>query len=234
MNTSSPDPRPPRLPAALLPAALLLLPLALSALPAHAHDDAEKSGDVVCSDPPLRAEAVNTPAAAWASQITGTPLYPGQTVATLGTNLTESPELSKDLIVSTKKAFTGENLRGVLRQRIFAGHDGQCKVEWQVQLKPGSVGCVEKLRITKFIHPLDIVADFRDDQNGTQAADFARRSNNGKVFDFRLSAKVCAGQKSRWLLLNTNIDVMQRKGTVQLFDAANERLTLPLPTYVPQ
>lgn len=210
--------------------------LALATAAAVAAQGPDKSGDVVCTPPPFAPE----PGGLQHALLTGIPIQPGQTVPTAGTNLHESPELSKFLIFKSSRSFSsGQAVSvaatgGELRQRVYGGDDGHCKCQWQVAVAAGSTGCVAKLRITNVFHPLDIVADWRDDQNGSVASDVAHRSTDGLVFDFRLPTLVCGGEVSRWLLLNMSIDLLAKKGTVQLLDSADMPLVPPIPTYVPK
>lgn len=152
-----------------------------------------------------------------APMLTGTPLEPGQTLPTNGTTRKLSPELSKELVLQLKRPFSfidGSGVvAGTLNEKVYNGTDDKCKNQFQVSV---SQGCVARLRIRKFIHPLDIVADFRLDQNGSVPSDFASRSLDGKVFQFHLDGPVCAGMSSRWLLLNTSIDTLTQAKAAQV------------------
>jgi len=152
--------------------------------------------------------------------LTGTPLTPGQTLPTDGTTRKLSPELSKELVLQQSRPFSFIDsdgpVAGTLAEKVYNGTDDKCKNQLQVTV---SQGCVSKLRIGKFIHPLSIVADFRLDQNGNVPSDFASRSADGKVFQFHLDTPVCAGMSSRWLLLNTSIDTLKRAKAAQVVSA---------------
>lgn len=167
--------------------------------------------------------------------LTGTPIGPGQTVATEGTNPSESPELSDELLRQFSRTFAfdggGTVVSGKVIQQIKRGTDDRCKSEWVIRV---SAGCVVSLRIGNFLHPAPIVADYRDDLGGLIGSDVAARSGGtGTSFRFNLPTPVCSGQSSRPLLLNTSIRRMVKKGTVQV-EATGGVLSPPLPTFVPK
>jgi hypothetical protein len=144
--------------------------------------------------------------AASSANLTGIPLLPGNTVPTNGTNLSESPGLAGPLEFKLKGKFTfddnGSSVQGSYREENRTGPDRYCKQQFAMTL---SKGCVSEVRVHKYVHPLDIVADFRDDLPGQIAPDTASRSVDGTVFKFHLSRPVCAGETTRWLVLNTSI-----------------------------
>jgi hypothetical protein len=189
--------------------------------------------ETVCPPP-----SQDVPPGAISAGLTGIPLEPGTAVETEGTNDDESTELG-DLVLRTYVEPFGFStaagpVTGTVIQRIKRGGDDHCKVEWTIVVNGDAKGCVSGLRIDNFRYPVgvDIVADFRDDIDGDRAPKLASRSPDGTKFRFRLP-RVCANQVSRPLLLNTLIDKMARKGSVQLQGPAGE-LSPPIPTYVPK
>lgn len=180
-----------------------------------------------CVDTPPPLGALEEVDVAWAAEmplgggyggdVTGDPLDPGETQATLGTNKVESPELKPKLIVvkqSTSFSFTTTSgpVTGVFEERVDSGKDCNCKSHVRIRV---TAGCVGKVVIRRYVHPIHkpIVADWRDDQGKSFyiPSDKASRStvavDQASTFTFSfLPPFVCAGQTSRWLLLNTSID----------------------------
>ncbi|HEX5688285.1 MAG TPA: hypothetical protein VFY73_30060 [Ideonella sp.] len=197
--------------------------------------------ETVCPPPALLAQmpsdsTLDVPT----SQLTGTPLWPGQRVRTRGTNLTESQELSNQILGhSLQQAFTVSTVRGdvkgTLTQKIKQGHDGFCKCEWTISLAEDSAGCVIELQIDNFQYPagLAIVADFRDDLGGNHAIPSKSASRPTRSqFRFRLPDKVCPGQNSRPLLLNTLIRRMANVGIARVV-AEGGKQSEDLETFAP-
>lgn len=220
-------------------AAGLALTFALAAAPAWATMEPQGPNETVCPNPALTAFDHESAGQVWPA-LTGTPLPPGGSVLTLGTNPSESPELSDEVLRSFSRPFSFDTAQGVVSgtvlQLIKRGTDQRCKAEWQITVTPASLGCVTAVRIEGFLHPLDkpLVADYRDDLAGDINPDRAYRSaGDGSKLRFRLPGGVCAGKTSRPLLLNTSINKMVRKGSLQLQGPAGE-LSPPVSTYVPK
>ncbi len=156
--------------------------------------------------------------------LTGTPLGPGDTVRTDGTNRRDSEELNGDVVLTKTTGFRfatsdGPAVGRVL-QTVISDPVGFCKCHYQVVL---ASGCVSKLRFHHYVHPLELVADFRTDkpkgtQGGTVPSKQASRSIDGETIEFLLSRRVCAdeGKRTRWLLLNTSVDHLQSADALEL------------------
>lgn len=222
MNTSTPH-RPFRL------AAALLLPLAFCL----AHTSAQAQGPDVdrCNENQgLDADALDDP---FVADLTGIPLLPGQTVPTDGTNSIESPELHGKLAFQLTGKFNFHSASGTVKggysERNYSGAHKRCKQHLQIKV---TQGCVRRVLIHNYVHPLDIVADFRDDIAGDVQSDVASRSGDGLVFEFHLFEPVCAGQTSRWLLLNTSVNTLTKSNQLELISDDGESSGL-LPIHVP-
>jgi hypothetical protein len=170
------------------------------------------------------------------ADLTGIPLLPGNTVPTAGTNTSESPELVGPLEFQLSGKFkfmsSGGLVRGTYTERNYTGADKRCKQHLKVAVKSG---CVAKVRLYKYLHPLslDLVADYRDDLGGLVPSDAASRSaGKGTVIEFHLETPVCAGQDTTWLLLNTSIDTMMLVKGLELVAPTGENSKLR-PIHVP-
>lgn len=165
--------------------------------------------------------------------VTGKALKPGATVATNGTNSRESPELGGTKIFSTSQSFEFKDPKGLISgkysEMIVAGTDKKCKCHLRIQIREG---CVSRVMISKYIHPLKLVADYRDDLGGRIPSKVASRSQDGTQINFDLTTPVCAGQDTRWLLLNTSVDAVAPLSVLQ-FVSPEGQLSQPLPVHVP-
>jgi hypothetical protein len=213
----------------LQPAALTLAIALGSGVPARAGP--RSHAETVCPPPATFAERLPSNLEVPASELTGIPLWPGQRVKTKGTNLSESKELSDQILDHPlRRNFiipTGlGDVKGTLTQKIKHGHDGFCKCEWTIAVAEDSAGCVIELHIDNFSYPQGepIVADFRDDLGGLAAIPSSSASRpTSSQFRFRLPQKVCANQTSRPLLLNTVIHRMATVGKARLVAEGGER-----------
>jgi len=169
--------------------------------------------------------------------MSGTPLDPGETWPTPGTNATDSPELIGTLefeLTGKFKSPDGE-LRGSYIERTYNGADNRCKQHLRFKVKQG---CVVKVRFNKYAHPLDpdrpLFADYRNDWPlGDVAPAAASRSpGKGLVIDFHMDRPVCAGETSNWLLLNTSIQPMVVIKGLQFIGPVGEASVLR-PIHVP-
>jgi hypothetical protein len=164
--------------------------------------------------------------------LTGIPLEPGQTVPTNGTDKVESPELAGKVAITGGGSFSFAGITGTYEEFILASHsDGTCKHHTQVKVVSG-LGCITRVRFHQYFHPLDIVADYRTDKPGKVRSKTASRTEDGLTFEFQLKTKLCAGQSTRWLLLNTSIRHMQTLSALELV-ADDGSLSSPLPVHVP-
>lgn len=198
--------------------------------------------ETVCPNPTLSDVVDSSAESALAGELTGIPIKPGATVLTQGTNTKESPELTDEVLRTYTQPFKLQNsdgsmTTGLVVQQIKRGKDKHCKCEWTVRVDDDSRGCISTLRINDFYHPLDlpIVADFRDDLGSRidiPSRQATRSQEPGSKFRFQLP-KICAKQVSRPLLLNTSIDVMVPKGTVQVQGLKGE-LSERITTWVPK
>lgn len=167
------------------------------------------------------------------AQVTGKWLKPGTTRLTEGTNSRESPELAGPKIFSTSQSFEFKDPKGLISgkysEMIVAGTDKKCKCHLRVLIREG---CVSRVMISKYVHPLKLVADYRDDLGGRIPSKTASRSTDGSQIIFDLATPVCAGQDSRWLLLNTSIDEVAPLNVLQ-FVSPEGQVSQPLPVHVP-
>lgn len=186
-----------------------------------------------CNDPPPAFDSTTTAEGDLATLVTGKWLKPGTTRATDGTNSRESPELGGPKIFSTSQTFEFKDPKGLISgkysEMIVQGTDKKCKCHLRVQIREG---CVSRVMISKYVHPLKLVADYRDDLGGRIPSKSASRSTDGTTINFDLATPVCAGQDSRWLLLNTSIDEVAPLNVLQ-FVSPEGQLSQPLPVHVP-
>lgn len=186
-----------------------------------------------CNDPPPAFDSTPTAEGDLATVITGKWLKPGTTRTTDGTNSRESPELGGPKIFSTSQTFEFKDPKGLISgkytEMIVQGTDKKCKCHLRIQVQQG---CISRLLINKYVHPLKLVADYRDDLGGRIASKTASRSTDGTTISFDLRTPVCAGQDTRWLLLNTSIDEVAPLNVLQ-FVSPEGQLSQPLPFHVP-
>jgi hypothetical protein len=168
--------------------------------------------------------------------VSGTPLDPGETWPTNGTDTSDSPELIGTLEFELTGKFkfmsAGGLVQGSYIERNYNGADNRCKQHLRFKVKQG---CVVKVRFNKYAHPLDqpLVADYRKDWPGMVASATASRSPvKGLTIDFVMERPVCAGETSRWLLLNTSIQTLVPVKGVQ-FIAPTEEVSPLRPIHVP-
>lgn len=219
--------------------AVLGLPLALAAAAgAQAADDQahDPSQTQVCNEPPPLSAA----AGRFQAQVTGKALKPGTTRRTNGTDLVLSPELDGWVLFSADRPFSfiagGGVVSGTYGEILVRGADKRCKSHLQVRPQ---VGCVSKLALQGYHHPLNmkLVADYRTDQGGVVAARRASRSAGaGTTVTFELKTPVCAGNTSRWLLLNTSVKEVEPLATLVFVapdDSASEPHTFHVPVVTP-
>jgi hypothetical protein len=152
-------------------------------------------------------------------------LVPGDSVETLGTKLTDSPQLAGELVVDEIQPFSfmtpGGIVSGVLQQRVVNADDGTCDCYWRVQLTPGSAPTVRvnRLRIKQFSHPQpNLVADFRNDilPDGIGSTEAARSAGAGTTITFKFQPGIGAGDVSQSVFLDTQIIRVRSIGQVQL------------------
>jgi hypothetical protein len=189
-----------------------------------------------CNEPPPTfdgATAFESLEGDLATLVTGKALKPGTTVPTNGTNSRESPELGGPKLLSTSQSFEFKDPKGLISgkytEMIVQGTDKKCKCHLRIQIREG---CVSRVMISKYVHPLKLVADYRDDLGGRIPSKVASRSTDGTQISFDLAAPVCAGQDSRWLLLNTSVDEVAPLSVLQ-FVSPEGQLSQPLPVHVP-
>lgn len=187
-----------------------------------------------CNEPPPALASVNEFDPLADGQVTGLWLKPGTTRTTAGTNSRESPELAGTRLYSSSQLFEfkdpkGQLISGKYSELIVAGTDKKCKCHLRIQVREG---CVTQVVINKYIHPLKLVADYRDDLSGKIPSRSASRSKDGTTVTFDLTSPVCAGQDTRWLLLNTSIEEVAPLDVLQ-FVTPEGQFSPPLPVHVP-
>lgn len=210
-----------------------LAALSLAAPAWAAAGDVDPSQTQVCNEPPPLSAAAGGGVDA---QVTGKALKPGTTRRTNGTDLVLSPELDGWVLFSADRPFSfiagGGVVSGTYGEILVRGADKRCKSHLQV--RPAN-GCVSKLVVQGYHHPLNmkLVADYRTDQGGTVASRRASRSAGaGSTITFELKTPVCAGNTSRWLLLNTSVKEVEPLATL-VFVAPDDSASEPHAFHVP-
>lgn len=218
------------MPAAASAVALAVAAALLLATAAHA-GGVDPLQTQTCNEPPPLLLGV-APGGIQA-QVTGKPLKPGGTVKTRGTNPTESPELDGFELFSQTSAFEFSTdlgtVAGWLTETLVQGADERCKPHLRLQVQQG---CVSQVRLEGVVHKRKLVADHRDDLPGQVPSRSASRSPDGSVITFTLKAPLCAGQASRWLLLNTDVGAVERLPALRLV-APNGQASALQPFFVP-
>ena len=187
-----------------------------------------------CNDPPPAFDGSLVPDGEIEALVTGKWLKPGTTRTTEGTNAKESPELAGRKLYSASFAFsvpgtTAPPASGKYTEMIVQGTDKTCKCHLKIVV---AQGCISRLNIYKYVHPLKLVADYRDDLSGKIPSRSATRSRDGTTVSFDLITPVCAGQDTRWLLLNTSVPEVMQVNTLELLTPEGQRTPL-LPVHVP-
>lgn len=210
----------------------MAIPCALLAGPVRANGNGPLQTQK-CNEPPPTFDGTLSVAGDLEALVTGKWLKPGSTLATRGTNSRESPELGGPKLLSTSQSFEFKDQKGLISgkysEMIVQGTDKKCKCHLRVQIREG---CVSRVVISKYVHPLKLVADYRDDLGGRVPSKVASRSQDGTQISFDLSTPVCAGQDSRWLLLNTSVEEVAPLSVLQ-FVSPEGQLSQPLPVHVP-
>ncbi|HEV8689186.1 MAG TPA: hypothetical protein VGQ91_02735 [Ideonella sp.] len=191
----------------------------------------------LASERPLQTQKCNDPPPAFVAEgeggegaiqpaVTGKWLKPGTTRKTLGTDIAHSPELDGFVVFTKTRNFSfdaGQGMdaetavAGTYTETIVQGTDKFCKCHLQIAV---ATGCVSKLAVHHYIHPLKLVADWRTDLGGMIRSKTASRTleappDDSTIVTFNLANKVCAGQTSKWLLLNTSVNEVEELGTLQ-------------------
>lgn len=218
----------------------LTLPLALAAPPGSAGQRPDTTQK--CNDPPPAFGAEgggigDSGDGGFSVDVTGKWLMPGTTRKTLGTDATQSPELDGFVVFSQTRDFSfatsGGAVAGKYTETIVQGTDKKCKCHAQVAVQ---VGCVSKLAVHHYIHPKKLVADWRLDFPGLIPSKTASRTlediDGSTIVTFNMASKICAGQTSKWLLLNTSVPEVELLGTLQ-FIAPNGQGSPLFPFHVP-
>lgn len=226
--------RPPALLAALgLPILVLAAPASARAADGLTDDPTQTQ---TCNEPP----ALSAAAGRFQAQVTGKALKPGTTRRTNGTDLVLSPELDGWVLFTADRSFSfiagGGVVSGTYGEILVRGADKRCKSHLQV--RPNN-GCISKLVLEGYHHPLNmkLVADYRTDQGGVVASRRASRSAGaGTTVTFELKTPVCAGNTSRWLLLNTSVKEVEPLATLVFVapdGSASEPHIFHVPVVVP-
>jgi hypothetical protein len=215
-------------------AALLGLGVAFAALPATL-----SHGTALCPGAFLQSAGGVAVQTAGAGKLSS-PLAPGGSVQTSGTDLVDSPQLAGELVVDEIQTFSfmtpGGIVSGVLQQRVV-DTGGICHCYWRVQLTPNSSPTVRvnRLRITQFKHPqANLLADFRDDilPRGTGSTQAQRSAAPGNTITFKFEPGIGAGQASQAVFLTTQADSVTNFGGAQV-RTDNGASSLKFSTYVP-
>lgn len=173
---------------------------------------------------PLQTQTCNEPpplaGRARAANLTGTPLPPGGDNETNGTRVADAEELDGLIVISETRDFSfgiGPNtVAGKYTEIVSQGSDGFCKSHVQVAVMKG---CITHVRVLGFVHDSTLVADWRRDFPGNVPSSRVVRSsangNNKTRVTFTMNGSVCEGQTTRFLLLNTNVNVLALGNTLQ-------------------
>jgi hypothetical protein len=226
----------PRCPSLRLKPLPALAFAAVLAAPAGACAGGQRADDPTqtqtCNEPPPLSAA----GGGFQAQVSGRALKPGTTRRTNGTDLVSSPELDGWVLFSADRPFSflagGGVVSGTYGEVLVRGADKRCKSHLQVR---PDMGCVSKLVVQGYHHPitLKLVADHRSDLGGTVASRHASRSAGaGTTITFVLKTPVCAGETSRWLLLNTSVKEVEPLAAL-VFVAPNEVASEPYTFHVP-
>jgi hypothetical protein len=219
-----------------LPLVSALLPMAAAAIEPEDNKCNENQG--------IRSDTLPEAEGSVHAQQTGTPLLPGYRCKTQGTNKDESPELDGVPVVKDDSgtfSFTEPDPLGLnpeditvsgTYQQLIVKSDSDATLKQHTRFKLTS-GCIARIRIHQYDHPLPIVADYRDDLKGMVRSDFASRSLDGLSFEFHLKRPVCAGETSRWLLLNTSILQVKKVNALELITPSGNSSPQLLPIRVP-
>lgn len=196
-----------------------------------------------CNDPPpaFGVQQVDASGDAWITQPSGKWLHPGMTLRTKGTDVANSPELD-GWVVFTRDPMpfsfdtTDGLVAGVYREVIVQGADKRCKSHVRVEVQ---AGCINKLTVHDYLHPQKLVANYRRDLGSFGDIPSRSATRSGEDIDgrttvtFNLPAKVCAGQSSRWLLLNTNVRQVRLQNALQFFAPGDQGSPTRFPFFVP-
>jgi hypothetical protein len=100
-----------------------------------------------------------------------------------------------------------------------------------------TTGCVSKLAVHHYIHPKKLVADWRLDFPGMIRSKSASRTfedtDGSTIVTFNLASKVCAGQTTKWLLLNTSVPEVERLSTLRFIAPNGQGSPTLFPFHVP-
>lgn len=185
-----------------------------------------------CNDPPPPQAARVGQTDGAEALISGQWLKPGTTRSTAGTDTQTTPENDGQTVFSATRAFSMSTSNGEVSgrylEKIVGGTDGFCKCQLRIVMDKG---CLSGLAIHQIQHSLKLVADYRRDLPGQVPSKSAWRSDDGSVVGFRLARVLCAGESSRWLVLNTSVESVDLGGALELVAADGLSSTLlPLHT----
>lgn len=206
--------------------------LALVCAPAVQAGEIQPEETQKCNDPPPALTARASQASRADALISGLWLKPGTTRTTAGTDTQMTPESDGPTVFSATRAFSMSTSNGEVSgrylEKIVGGTDGFCKCQLRIVMDKG---CLSGLAIHQIQHPLKLVADYRRDLAGQVPSKSAWRSDDGTVVGFRLARALCAGESSRWLMLNTSVESVDLGNTLELVAADGLSSTLlPLHT----
>jgi len=187
-----------------------------------------------CNDPPPALTAHASQANGAEALISGLWLKPGTTRTTAGTDTQMTPEADGQTVFSATRAFSMSTSNGEVSgrylEKIVGGTDGFCKCQLRIVMDKG---CLSGLAIHQIQHPLKLVADYRRDLLGQVPSKSAWRSDDGTVVGFKLGRALCAGESSRWLMLNTSVESVDLGDTLELVASDGLSSTL-LPLHTPR
>jgi hypothetical protein len=143
-----------------------------------------------------------------------------------------TPESDGYTAFSATRAFSMSTSNGEVSghylEKIVGGTDGFCKCQLRIVMDKG---CLSGLAVHQIQHPLKLVADYRRDLGGQVPSKSAWRSDDGSVVGFKLARALCAGESSRWLMLNTSVESVDLGDALELVAADGLSSTLlPLHT----
>jgi hypothetical protein len=185
-----------------------------------------------CNDPPPALTARAGQANGAEALISGLWLKPGATRTTAGTDTQMTPEADGETVFSSTRVFSISTSNGEVSgrylEKIVGGIDGFCKCQLRIVVDKG---CLSGLAIHQILHPLKLVADYRRDLGGQVPSKSAWRSDDGSIVGFKLARALCAGESSRWLMLNTSVESVDLGDALELVAADGMSSTLlPLHT----
>jgi hypothetical protein len=170
---------------------------------------------------------------------TPSPLLPGTTRPTSGTNPTAWPAIAGVVGVDQSTTFSFVApcgpISGKVRQIVVDSDRGKCVLQSAVELQPESACNVTMVELVNFRHPKkNLFGEFRDDllPSGIAPYEVERSAGKGTDIIFRFSSGVAPGQASRLMLLSTDLGAARKTGGL-ILHTGDGGSSAPIPAWVP-